>query len=695
MIRWIPYTFVRTVLFFIGGILTGFHLRDLLDDKILLFSGVALACVYLVLVCLFPRVRRGLNPGWIGLPLIFCLGAFNVVSHTESRRPTHLVNNADNIRWYRAVISGFPEERARTFRAEARVTDVRGARWKEAEGKVMLYFSKDHFVQPFRYGDVLVIKGSPRPVEGPANPGEFDYKAHMALKNIYHQHFLRADDVKKTGYAPPSRVMGLAGDVRTWAEGTLHRYITGQRERAIASALVLGVTDGLDNELLDAYSATGSMHILAVSGLHISIIYFIVLWILSPLNKMRGGRWWVAFLSLAILWLYGFVTGLSPSVLRAVTMFSFLALARPWMRTTNVFNTLGVSAFLLLCVDPFLLFSVGFQLSYIAVLGIVYLYPRILLLWEPAHTFLVEIWKLCAIAIAAQIATFPLGLLYFHQFPNYFLVSNLLVVPLSFVVLVLGLLLLAGSFSAIVATAVGFCIELVTQLLNSLVFKLEALPFSRIENVYITPWQCALLFLFLIFACALFEYKRFVYIKWAFITVTIFAVLQWVHFTADVNVQKIAVYKVPGYTAIELIDRGHSVFVADSLGSGDQKIRYHILPHRLIAGVEHVDNRPPVAHAFSGGRILIWRGKRVLQMIDRAMDIPDGMRVDLIIVSNNAAPDVGHIVRRVACDALVLDSSNSFFFASRFLEAAKLYKLDVHSVLHHGAFIQNLETEDS
>src|SRR5690606_34922050 len=126
-------------------------------------------------------------------------------------------------------------------------------------------------------------------------------------------------------------------------------------------------------------------------------------------------------------------------------------------RSTNVYNTLAVSAFCLLLFDPFLIRSVGFQLSYLAVLGIVYLYPRILILWEPQHAFTAEIWKIASVSIAAQLATFPLGLLYFHQFPNYFLLSNLLVVPLSSVVLICGLCVLLLSFSTALASAAGFC----------------------------------------------------------------------------------------------------------------------------------------------------------------------------------------------------------------------------------------------
>jgi len=695
MIRWIPYTFVRTVLFFIGGTLLGFYFPNFLHERVLFILVLFLAGVYTALVLFLPRAPRPFNPGWVALPLVFLLGTFNILSHTESRREAHLLHVNDTITWYRAVVTGFPEERASTWRMEARVTDINDGSWKRSEGRIMLYLAKDAFPVPYQYGDVLVVKGSPRLTGGSGNPGEFDYKAYLALRNIYHQHFVRGGEAIQSGYAPPGRVMAFALKGRQWAEETLHRYVDGEREQAIASALVLGVTDGLDNELLDAYSATGSMHILAVSGLHISIIYLILLRFLSPLNKLKGGRWVVALISLGVLWLYAFVTGLPPSVLRAVTMFSFLAVARPWSRSTNIYNTLAVSAFLLLWFDPFLLFSVGFQLSYIAVLGIVYLYPRILLLWEPENMIAVEIWKLGAVAIAAQIATFPLGLLYFHQFPNYFLLSNLLVVPLSFVVLVLGLLILATSFMSLVAAAVGFCLELVIRFLNGIVFVLEGFPFSRIENVYITPVQCALLFTFIIFILALAEYKRFVYLTAGLVTITLYAAVQWAHFERDVNAQRIAVYKLPGHSAIDLIDRGQAFFLGDSIAADGQQIRFHVQPHRLIRGVGMVRDGRRLAHSFNGCRLLVWGGKKILLIDDKNFALPAHVVVDWIIIGNNAVADLNEVSKGVDCSRVILDSSNSFFFASRFLEAAKFHELEVHSVLHQGAFIQTIETQDS
>lgn len=687
MIRWIPYTFVRTVLFFIGGILLGMNSPDSIPSKMWWPVVVSLTGLYFLIVFYRRNLRRTVNPGWIALPLVFVLGYINVVRQTESRDADHLLNHHERVSAYRAVITRFPEEKARSWKIEGRVTSVYSGKWVARSANVTLYFSKEDFPQPFRYGEVMLIKGQPQEPPAPSNPGEFDYREYLRLRNIYHQHFISGGGALKVDDAPPSLFMDLAYKGRRWAEETLKTYIEGPRQQAIASALVLGVTDGLDDELLNAYSATGSMHILAVSGLHISILYFILLWILSPLNKLPKGRWMIALISLATLWLYAFVTGLPPSVLRAVGMFSFLAIARPWAKSTNVYNTLAVSAFCLLIFDPFLVRSVGFQLSYLAVLGIVYIYPRILRLWEPDHWLTIEVWKLSAVSIAAQIATFPLGLLYFHQFPNYFLLSNLLVVPLSFVVLILGLILLGFSFLPMMAVILGFSLEWIIRFLNGIVFTLEGFPFSMIGDVYITPWQCALLLAFIVAVLCLFEYRRFSYLVVAFVLMAAFGSLQWFHFFREVGVQKFAVYNIPGHSAIDLIDYGKTFFIADTaLLTHSQKLRFHVLPHRQISGVVRQTTDIPV-HTFRGGRLILWQGKKILQLTDRYFELPGPLEVDWLVIGNNSLPDIGKIQDRIAVKKVLLDSSNSFFFASRFLEAAKLHKLEVHSVLHQGAFI--------
>jgi competence protein ComEC len=695
MFRWIPYTFVRTVIFFISGILVALYAPDLIGTTVSLLLILTLAIFYVGLALVGKHLRRYLNPGLLAMPLVFMLGYVHLVRQTESRQPDHLLHTP-NIGFYKAVITRFAEEKTSSWKIEAQVSQVYTGRWQAKTGKILLYFSREDFPDAFRYGDVLLIKGSPQPIAPPGNPGEFDYRQFLANKNIYHQHFVRAGDVIRVGHAPPSQLMAYAIATRLWAESTLERFVSGEREQAIAAALVLGVTDGLDNELLQAYAATGSMHVLAVSGLHVSILYVIILWLLRPLNKFAGGRWLVALMSLSILWMYAFITGVSPSVLRAVTMFSFIAIATPWARRTNIYNTLAVSAFFLLLFDPLMILSVGFQLSYLAVLGIVYLYPRLLACWEPKHWVVTEIWKITCVSIAAQLATFSLGLLYFHQFPNYFLLSNLLIVPLSFVILILGLLVLTFSFISFIAMAVGFCLEIIIKAVNYIVFTIERFPFSVIDDIFVTLLQTILLMSFVIVLMVLFESRKFKYVVCAACIAFLFAAHQWFHFSRDINVQKFTVYRIPGHSAMDFIDRGHAIFVGDSaLTTEARKLDFHVAPNRLISGVTRVTTSLPTERLLKGCKLMTWKGKSILHITARDFTLPNNLKIDWIIIGNNSVDKIEKVAHNVAFEKIILDSSNSANYSKLFLEEAKLHNFGVHSVLHDGAFAFKIENPDT
>jgi competence protein ComEC len=690
MIRWIPYTFIRTVTFFIAGILLGIYLPGIFEQRLALYVMLSLAAVYVLVFAV--RIRLNIPVSALGLlafPFVFLAGYVHVLSQTESRDQSHFMNAADSVNQYRVVVSSYAERKERSWKMTGEVTDIKTDSWKHSTGKVLLYFPIKDFQTSFNYGDVLLIDGSPEEVTPPGNPGEFDYKRFLTFRNIYHQNFVKRSRVIFLKHDPPNPLMDYAMQARLWANNVLHQYVTGEREQAIAAALVLGVTDGLDNELLNAYAATGAMHVLAVSGLHISIIYLIILWFLGPLNKTKSGKWIVAIVSLIILWAYAFITGLSPSVLRAVTMFTFIAVARATSRNTNIYNTLAASCFCLLLFDPFLVMSVGFQLSYIAVIGIVYLQPMMYNLWEPRTWLADQTWKIICVSIAAQLATFALGLLYFHQFPNYFLLSNLLVIPVSFGVLILGLGLLAVSYVALAAKFVGLLLTLCIQLMNFCVVMVEWFPFSLIEGIYISTFQCWLLMLAIVFFILMIQRKKFEYLYAACFFTMVFVVAQWTHYAANNQIDKITVYKVGGHGAIDLISRGQTFFITDSLlHANADKIRFHIRPNRLICGVESISTKvdATLLREFADGKLIAWNGKTILLVTGKQFVLPTNIFADVVIVSNNAVRDLNVLKPVMGSGQLVLDGSNSFYYSEKILKQAALVNINAHSVLHNGAF---------
>ncbi|HEX6227045.1 MAG TPA: hypothetical protein VFZ52_21650, partial [Chryseolinea sp.] len=270
--------------------------------------------------------------------------------------------------------------------------------------------------------------------------------------------------------------------------------------------------------------------------------------------------------------------------------------------------------------------------------------------------------------------------------------SNLFVIPGSFVVLILGIVVLVVNFISPLASFLGMLLGWVIKCLNFIIFAIEEMPFSVTENVYITTLQCWLL-MFMIIAVLLLLHTR----KFSVVVVIsglgiIFSLSRWHHLQQNFNLEKVTVYNVSGHSAIDLIDHGKAVFVTDDELKHDAgKINFHITPHRIKAGVGSTKSPgDDLQRLLPGCVMVVWKGKSFLRIYDRDFVVPDGLSVDFVIVSNNAVPDIQKLQRRIQLRQLVLDSSNSYRFATQILNQHKTSLIKIYSVLHQGAFEQNI-----
>ncbi|MCB0488685.1 MAG: ComEC family competence protein [Cyclobacteriaceae bacterium] len=683
MFRWVPYTMVRIAAFFIVGILVGIYQPEIVSISNALLTFSILVILY-VGVWLTGKKGRFIS-GIIGLTAIGVAGFCHVLQFTQWNKPGHLSKFEGPIFHYRATVTKLPEEKEKSFKYEVKINSVfDGANWNEVSGKALVYIRKDQSERKYFYGDNILIRGAPDLLKGPTNPNEFDFRRFLGFRNIYHQDFVKPGDVVKLGSAAKD-LRFYSYKVRAWATAVIKERIPEARDNAIALALTLGVTDGIDNDLRNAYSSSGAMHVLAVSGLHVGILYGIVILLLRPIKSLSWARWVNAIVTLLVLWSFAFITGLSPSVLRAVTMFSFIALAKPFGRSTSIYNTLAGSTFILLIYDPYLIMSVGFQLSYLAVLGIISIHRPLYQLIEPSNRLVDWVWNISCVSIAAQLSTFSLGLLYFHQFPVYFLVSNLFVIPGAFVVLVTSLLLLASNSIPFLSDVFAFVLQWSIKILNYGVFTFESLPYSLLENVYINTTQCWLLMGVIAFLVLLSYRRSFYYLLGAFSCAFMFSLLQWSHFQIAARQDQFLVYNIPGHRAIEWISKGTSRFVCDSVLSNDaERIRFHIRPTRLVSEVRFIDvtvvdkSKRPLQVYFKNG-------KTIGVLSGPIGSSPTGLKLDYLVVGNNAFRKLEEITDVVQFDQLILDSTYSPYIA---------YQLNsedndrVHSVLHEGAFLK-------
>lgn len=347
-----------------------------------------------------------------------------------------------------------------------------------------------------RYGNMISFAKPLQPIENfmPPGPGSFDYRRYCAFEGIHFQVFLRPGEFTVLPQTRSSPLQALLIHTREKIISIIQKYIPGKKEQGLAEALLIGYKDDLDKSLLQSYSNTGVVHVIAISGLHLGLIYALLKIICLPLSRMRKNRWPEPLIILAGLWLFSLLAGGAPSVLRSAVMFSFIVLGKSISRETSIYNNLAASAFALLCYHPYWLWDVGFQLSYAALTGIVIFMKPVYRLLTFKNAIADAAWKLNAVTIAAQWLTLPLILFYFRQFPNLFLLTNFIAVPLSSIILIGELLLCAISWLPPAATAIGWALHWMIWAMNTSIQYLEKIPFSTWKDLSISLPQAILLY---------------------------------------------------------------------------------------------------------------------------------------------------------------------------------------------------------
>ncbi len=331
------------------------------------------------------------------------------------------------------------------YKFEANVSELNS---NFSKGKILISFKKDSEGEVLKVDDEIVVKTSFQPIPKALNPYSFDYKSYLKNQQIYHQIYVENTTFLKSAN-PTTSIYGIAFKVRESINESLAKNGLKNDELAVINALLLGQRQSISEDLLQSYTNAGAIHILAVSGLHIGVILLLLTYLFKPLHSFKNGKLVASLLVICCLWLYAVLAGLSPSVVRAVTMFTALSIGLHLNKPSNVYNTLGISMFFLLLFRPSFLVEVGFQLSYLAVFSIVWIQPKLYELLKFKWWFFDKTWQLLTVSLAAQLGVLPLSLYYFHQFPSLFFVANLLIIP------ALGFILIGGIIVIILALVNG------------------------------------------------------------------------------------------------------------------------------------------------------------------------------------------------------------------------------------------------
>ena len=706
MKNWQRYPFLRLFIPFVVGIVIG------------IYSGIPFIAGLWIIVLIIPFLfvfhyfqLRTLSFGLRqiqGLFVIFisiCLGLGIAGLHNHRTESLHFANRIGLNGVYKIRIEDVPLDKTNAIRLQISIlSGISHNKEVACNGRVMAYFKSDSNSIKLRYGDVVIARLKLIPVEPPINPNSFDYKKYLSYQGIYHRTYIASSEWVLLKKAEGFNIYRLGTSLQEKFINLFKIHKPNPEELSVASALVLGSTNTIDPELISAYKSTGTFHILSVSGMHVGVIYLVLSTFLISFKRKTFTRLIRGLILLTVVWFYALITGLSPAVLRAAVMLSFIIVGECFERDSNTINTLAASAFILLIIDPFLLMNIGFQLSYLSVVGIVLIHPLINEKWKPKYKIVQLIWGLTTVSIAAQLAASPIAALHFHQFPNYFIISNYFAIPLSSIAIYAGMLTLITSPFIWLSHHLAILFFGSITLLNNLIRFFDQLPYASINNIQISVLETILICLFIILIYMTIIQKDKKVTLYAALICFLFIGTSFIIDNLKLKQQHtITIYSIKDNTIIDYFN-GQSCFSFQSFNP-HMEIKnnvYQIKDNRIACGINQIRNNSlyhdtiiNVSKSFwKSGPCYLFNQKRLIVQngnLDRFQSISVPVATDYLLLTNNPFPDIETLLSRYRFKQLILDASNTPYTANKWKKLCNDNRIPCHYTASDGAFIFNTD----
>lgn len=587
-------------------------------------------------------------------------------------------------------ISEPPIEKEKSFKAEGNIEEiVTNGLHKKVSGKILIYFSKGDSIAIPRYADKILITGGIQQIKNAGNPGGFNYSRYMTFQQTIYQVYLKKEKYFLLNEHTENPIYSFIFWAREATIRTLKKYVHGDNKvTGITEALLIGYKEDLDKDVVQAYSNTGVVHIIAISGMHLGLIYIGLVWLFSRLPYVKRSALTRVILILTCLWLFSLITGASASVLRSAVMFTCIIIGKEFFKQASIYNSLAASAFLLLCYNPFLLWDVGFQLSYLAIIGIIWLQKPIQDLLYSKYKVLQYLWQMCSITIAAQILTLPICIYYFHQIPTTFLFTNLICVPLSSLILFSEVGLLLFSFSPALATVIGKFIYVLTWIMNAIIDFFNTLPLSLIDKIYATPFTTWILYAFVFLFSASLLRRNKQLLKIALGSLLLF-VATWSYGKIKLQQQKkMIVYNVSRHTAIDFISNNKYWFYGDDAFKQDGALQnFNLKPARVSLQVR--ESKDSLAVLKNISKLWQFYDKKIM-IIDSAVNyepLIQKMKIDVLIICKKPKINISDITNAVMPTTVVFDASNSLWKIAQWKKECEELHLQYFITGEQGAFV--------
>lgn len=604
------------------------------------------------------------------------IGMLSYSLQNENLRPLHYTN-LNPFKDYNSIVFKIEERLKPDSYNDKYIVSIQALNTKNASGSLLINIKKDSSTIDFNVDAVLSAYAEFQEIQKPLNPHQFDYSSYLALKQVYHQLYLNQKDLELLSDTTTS-IYGYADELRTTINSKLIEAGFKNEALSIMNALLLGQRQSIDKAIYNNYVNSGTIHILAVSGLHVGLILWILNFIFRPLLYLKYGHFIRPLVLVTILWSYAVIAGLSPSVTRAVSMFSIISIAMHLRRPTNIYNTLVISAFIILLFKPTFLFEVGFQMSYLAVLGIVSVQPILYTLWKPKYLLFDKLWQIFTVTLAAQAGVVPISLFYFHQFPGLFFISNLVVIPFLGVILGFGLLIIALALMDTLPDFMVIAYSFIIESLNDFIawvahfenFLLKDIPFSLLQVL------CA--YWIIISLIQLYHHKTF---KWVVIScVGIIGFQSVLIFNkSQAQRERFIVFNKSRYSIIA--QQHQNLLIAHhNLDTSDSQSATILKTYKVGSWIEEIKTDTLQS-------VYQHKNKRFLVIDSLGVYMGLSFKPQYLLLRNSPKLNLNRVIDSLQPETIIADASNYKSYVKRWKATCKHKKIPFHYTNEQGAFI--------
>lgn len=601
---------------------------------------------------------------------VFSTSALSLYLHQDIHRKNHytnfLVKETNSIKGV-IIESLKPNEFYNRY-----IIEIDSFEQQKSSGKILVYFSKKN-KDTLQIGDRILFQNSIKPIQKNYNPDTFDYSKYMANQNVFHQTKCFEND-----YIISGKVKNFSFYIDKLRQKLVHsfdKHHFSTRTKSIVNALLLGQKQQIDSTTLNDYKNSGVIHVLAISGLHIGIIYAFFNFIFGFLNRFDKGKTIKLFVILFLLWVFALVSGMSPSITRAVTMFSLIAIGTFLNRKNYLFNAVAGSFLILLVYNPMYLFDVGFQLSYAAVVSILLFQPYYQKFYPSKNKVIIYIADLFLVSFAAQLGVLPLMMLYFKQIPTLFIVANLVVIPVATAVLILGIITLALNFILpSLALIFGKIISFLVDFMNDYIHWLSSFNEYVIKNITFTPWLAFALYaiiLSIIYWIYNPKNKRLLYVL---ISIICFQIAYFTTKKEIFDTKELVIFNHKESIIATFENKKIVVYSNDSLIRDNQNIKEYATA-KFNPEVEF--------HPLEN--VLFFKNKKIL-IVDENTVYNTSTKPDIVIIRQNSRINIERLIQTTSPKIIIADKSNSYTSIKRWKATCLKYKIPFHAIAEKGFY---------